>query len=186
MERRDCSKGKDAWVPYADFVKDHFIDVHGLRESGEYEFRVMAVNVNGTSAPLNSSGSIEAKWPYGAPAAPGAPQVNEIGSDFVHLCWSRPAGAVPVSGYYVDKREKGTDKWVRCNFGACPSTAFNVPNLIEGKEYEFRVFAENEAGLSEPSVGNVVFFGIWGTKRSSDKIILPLYISSFILIIYWI
>lgn len=154
VERRDCSKGKDAWVPYADYVKDHFIDVHGLREGGEFEFRVMAVNQNGTSAPLNSSESIVAKLPYGAPAAPGAPEVNEIGSDFVYLHWSKPAGDVPVTGYFVEKKEAGTDRWIRCNFSPTPSTTFNIPNLIEGKEYEFRVFAENEAGLSEPSMGS--------------------------------
>ena len=32
-----------------------------------------------------------------------------------------------------------------------PQTMFNIPNLIEEHEYEFRIFAENEAGMSKPS-----------------------------------
>ena len=27
-----------------------------------------------------------------------------------------------------------------------------MPDLVEGEEYEFRILAENEAGMSEPSV----------------------------------
>jgi hypothetical protein len=54
----------------------------------------------------------------------------------------------------VDKREKGTDKWIRCNMNTLLATSYNIPNLIENQEYEFRVFAENEAGLSEPSAAS--------------------------------
>ena len=35
-------------------------------------------------------------------------------------------------------------------------TSYNVQNLIEEREYEFRIFAENEAGLSEPAQTNVI------------------------------
>lgn len=56
-------------------------------------------------------------------------------------------------GYWVERREKGQgdDKWIRANSNISPQTSFTVPNLIEDKEYEFRVFAENEAGLSAPA-----------------------------------
>lgn len=33
----------------------------------------------------------------------------------------------------------------------CPATQINCSNLIEGRQYEFRVFAQNEAGLSPES-----------------------------------
>ena len=156
IEKRDTSKGKDAWVPYSDVCKDHSIKVHGLKENNEYEFRVMAVNQYGVSKPLVSSETIVAKLPFDAPDAPGAPDVQEIGSDFVSLQWARPAndGGGPITGYHVDKKEKGSDKWIRCNFSPILSTMFNIPNLIEDREYEFRVIAENEAGCSEPSMGS--------------------------------
>ncbi len=32
-----------------------------------------------------------------------------------------------------------------------PGTMFNIPNLIEDREYDFRVIAVNEAGESRPT-----------------------------------
>ncbi len=151
VEKRDCSKPADAWVPCVDVCREHTIDVHGLRENGEYEFRVMAVNQNGVSSPLATDHSVVAKLPFGVPGAPGVPDVQEIGSDFVSLHWTKPVTEVPVSGYYVEKREKGTDKWIKCNYTPIGITQFNIANLLEDHEYEFRVFAENEAGVGEPS-----------------------------------
>jgi len=151
VEKRDCSKSMDSWVPCADTCRDHTIDVHGLRENGEYEFRVMAVNQFGHSTPLNTETNVVAKLPYGVPSAPGVPDVQEIGSDFVSLHWTKPVSEVPITGYYIEKQEKGTSKWVRCNYTPICITQFNIANLLEDHEYNFRVFAENEAGLSEPS-----------------------------------
>ena len=36
----------------------------------------------------------------------------------------------------------------------CLTNILNIPNLIEDKRYEFRVFAENEAGMSKPSMNS--------------------------------
>lgn len=57
----------------------------------------------------------------------------------------------PISGYWVEKREKNTDKWVPVNMNPCQSTRFIVPSLLEDHAYEFRVIAENEAGKGVPS-----------------------------------
>ena len=127
--------------------------MQGLNENSEYEFRVIAVNANGISEPLVTSTSIVAKLSFGVPEAPGEPELNEVGANFVTLTWSKPNsdGGGPIIGYWVDKREKGNERWIRTNLQPIQSLSCNVPNLIENKEYEFRVFAENEAGLSQPS-----------------------------------
>lgn len=44
--------------------------------------------------------------------------------------------------------------WQRANVAICTTTQFNIGNLIEDRQYEFRVFAVNEAGLSPPSVNS--------------------------------
>ncbi len=132
----------------------------------EYEFRVLAVNNNGVSEPLNSTCSFLIKLPFGVPGKPEEPSVHEIGTNFVTISWNKPSsdGGGPITGYWVDKREKGSEKWIRSNLKPLQSTAYNVPNLIENQEYEFRVFAENEAGLSEPSAASkTVKVGVYFT-----------------------
>uniref|UniRef100_A0A0B7BN15 Uncharacterized protein n=1 Tax=Arion vulgaris TaxID=1028688 RepID=A0A0B7BN15_9EUPU len=86
--------------------------------------------------------------------SPGTPDVTEVGGDFVSLTWERPKsdGGGKISGYWVEKREHGTENWSRVNNSPSLTNMINIPNLIEDRRYEFRVFAENEAGLSKPSL----------------------------------
>lgn len=51
-------------------------------------------------------------------------------------------------GYIVEKCDIGTDKWLPVP-GYCPSPTFTVKGLHEGKQYRFRVKAENIYGISE-------------------------------------
>ena len=53
--------------------------------------------------------------------------------------------------YVVEKRDKKSGDWVRCN-DPINGTQMTVSKLKEGHEYEFRVMAENVNGLSEPLV----------------------------------
>jgi hypothetical protein len=156
IEKRDTSKGKDNWVTCSDICKETFINVPGLIENQEYEFRVMAVNQNGVSEPLTTTANVLIKLPFMPPEAPSELEVNEVGTNFVGLSWSKPAsdGGGPISGYWVERKEKGSEKWIKCNLSPIQFTGYNVPNLIENKEYEFRVFAENEAGFSKPCLAN--------------------------------
>ncbi len=57
----------------------------------------------------------------------------------------------PISGYWIEKREENSDKWIPVNMSPCQSTYYTVPSLIEDRVYEFRVTAENEAGKGIPS-----------------------------------
>ena len=50
--------------------------------------------------------------------------------------------------YVIEALEKGQTTWVRC--AVVKSTHHAVSGLRQNSEYFFRVFAENQAGLSDP------------------------------------
>ena len=131
----------------------------------------MAVNENGTSEPLRSSSPVTAKLPFSMffvwrslnfrysvfhlepPGAPGQPEINELTNNSATLHWDKPTsdGGGPITGYWIEKREENTDKWIPVNMSLSPSTYYTVPSLIEDRVYEFRVTAEKEAGKGVPS-----------------------------------
>lgn len=89
----------------------------------------------------------------GSPSACSAPSVTEVTADSVGLSWSPPRkdGGKPVTGYVVEKREVGTEKWVKATPGTINNTQATVRGLQTGKEYEFRVAPVNEVGVGEKS-----------------------------------
>lgn len=54
-------------------------------------------------------------------------------------------------GYIIEKIAKGEERWKRCNEHLVPVLTYTAKGLEEGKEYQFRVRAENAAGIGEPS-----------------------------------
>lgn len=154
VERRDISQGEDAWIEVTAACKDTNFNVTGLTKDQAYEFRVMAVNDSGQSKPLVSDKPVVAKLPYDPPSAPGKPEASPISEDSVQLEWEKPQsdGGSRITGYFIEKREVGSDTWQKVNPAqACLTNEFTVKNLIEDRKYEFRVVAQNAAGLSEPS-----------------------------------
>ncbi|XP_013109098.2 twitchin isoform X22 [Stomoxys calcitrans] len=154
VERKDTTSPH--WITVSTFCKDTSFNVQGLIENQEYLFRVMAVNGNGMGAPLEGANPIKAKAPIDPPSPPKVPTVTEIGEDFVHLEWGKPDsdGGAHIQGYWIDKREVGSDTWQRVNITICSANQINCPNLVEGRQYEFRVFAQNEAGISRESMNS--------------------------------
>lgn len=67
--------------------------------------------------------------------------------------WEEPYhdGGSKVTGYWIEKKERNTILWVRENSIPCFDCYYKVDSLIEGLEYQFRVYAMNSAGLSKAS-----------------------------------
>jgi len=86
-------------------------------------------------------------------------KVADSSKTSVTLAWTKPTydGGAPLIGYVVELRVKGTGKkgeegWKRCNVAAqLIGTEFTVSSLDEKLEYEFRVSAQNQIGLSQPT-----------------------------------
>ncbi|XP_052825204.1 twitchin isoform X2 [Octopus bimaculoides] len=156
IERQEV--GKPYWITVSSACKDTHFDVQGLYENSVYNFRVSAVNDYGTGDFITTASPIVAKMPFDAPGIPGVPDVTEVGGDFVSLSWDKPStdGGGKILGYWIEKKEHGSENWSRVNLQPCIPTMFNIPNLIEDRKYEFRVFAENEAGMSKPSLASKV------------------------------
>jgi predicted phage tail protein len=58
-------KNTGRWVPVGR-TNDTELDVKGLQEGHDYEFRVKAINEEGESEPLTTDRPITAKNPYGS------------------------------------------------------------------------------------------------------------------------
>ena len=73
------------------------------------------------------------------------------------LTWQPPKsdGGAEITNYVIEYRGEGAFKWIRANPDEIvPETKYTVKGLKEGQDYEFRVAAENKAGVgpaSEPS-----------------------------------
>uniref|UniRef100_A0A3P9HG54 Titin n=1 Tax=Oryzias latipes TaxID=8090 RepID=A0A3P9HG54_ORYLA len=84
------------------------------------------------------------------PAPPKRLDVIDTTNSTASLVWLKPEhdGGSRVRGYIVEFRVKGTDVWVV--YGETKSLKMLVEGLSENKEYDFRVKAKNDAGISDP------------------------------------
>nr|XP_006823012.1 PREDICTED: titin-like [Saccoglossus kowalevskii] len=136
-----------------DVVTGTSFTVTGLIEKSVYEFRVMAENKAGVGKPSQPSDYVIAKLPYDVPSSPGLPNIDCVTGKTMTLTWSKPSsdGGSPITGYYVEKKDQGTMRWARVNRFSVADLTLSVGDLREGHEYEFRVTAENKAGIGKSS-----------------------------------
>uniref|UniRef100_A0A3B3HCW8 Titin n=1 Tax=Oryzias latipes TaxID=8090 RepID=A0A3B3HCW8_ORYLA len=150
VEKRETSRL--AWTLVYGDMKATTCKVTKLLKGNEYIFRVRGVNKYGDGEPLESEPE-KAMDPFTVPAAPTNVQVTAVTSDAMTICWERPVsdGGSSISGYVIEKREKTGLRWCRVNKKPVYDLRVKASHLREGCEYEYRVFAENAAGLSKPS-----------------------------------
>lgn len=148
-----CETSRVAWtLVYGDMMATT-CKITKLLKGNEYLFRVRAENKYGEGETLESE-PIKAMDPFTTPSAPTDIEVTSSTSEAMTICWKRPAsdGGSRISGYIIEKREKQGVRWVRVNKKPVYDLRVKASGLRGGCEYEFRVFAENAAGLSEPSL----------------------------------
>ncbi len=85
------------------------------------------------------------------PGAPRDPQVDSIADDSVVLSWRAPEdnGGSYITNYVIEKLDPSTGKWIKAATSRTPRCT--VENLLPNKPYQFRIIAENNHGVGEPS-----------------------------------
>uniref|UniRef100_A0A665VGB5 Titin n=1 Tax=Echeneis naucrates TaxID=173247 RepID=A0A665VGB5_ECHNA len=148
-----CETSRVSWTLLYDNMMATTCKIVKLVKGNEYLFRVRAVNKYGEGETLESE-PIRAADPFTIPSAPLDVEVTSASTDAMTVCWKRPSsdGGSRINGYVIEKREKQGVRWTRVNKKPVYDLRVKATGLHEGCEYEFRVFAENSAGLSEPSL----------------------------------
>uniref|UniRef100_A0A3Q3E2Y6 Titin n=1 Tax=Hippocampus comes TaxID=109280 RepID=A0A3Q3E2Y6_HIPCM len=153
VEKRESSRL--VWTHVASDLQATEYKVTKLLQGNEYIFRVMAVNRFGSGEPLESE-PILAENPYKVPDAPENPQVTAVTKDSMVVVWQAPKsdGGTPITNYNIERKDRAGHRWVKCNKRKVQDLQFKATSLIVGHEYEFRIIAENAAGLSAPSLSS--------------------------------
>uniref|UniRef100_A0A8C3UIP7 Titin n=1 Tax=Catharus ustulatus TaxID=91951 RepID=A0A8C3UIP7_CATUS len=165
VEKRETSR--IAWTLCEGELKTTSCKVTKLLKGNEYIFRVMGVNKYGVGEPLESV-AVKALDPFTVPSPPTSLEITSVSKDSITLCWARPEsdGGNEISGYVIERREKTSLRWIRVNKKPVYDLRVKSSGLREGCEYEFRVYAENAAGLSLPSETTPLI-------KAEDPIFLP-------------
>jgi titin len=86
------------------------------------------------------------------PDAPERVKIDEVERDSVHVNWRSPQdnGGLPIIKYTVEMCPTSSSTWTKA--GSTRKNDYTIINLSGQTTYKFRVSAENETGMSEPSI----------------------------------
>ncbi|CAH8545499.1 unnamed protein product [Schistosoma haematobium] len=151
VEKMNMNKGR--WEPVAEVTKGLTATVNKLEEGQPYKFRIIAVSSQGESEPLECDTEITAKNPFERPGPPEKPKIADYDRTHIDIKWEPPEddGGAPIKGYHVERREPRSQRWMRLTRVPQQELTYSDSGVREGKEYEYRVIAVNEGGLSDPS-----------------------------------
>ncbi len=110
-----------------------------------------AVNEEGQGAYSRPSESVTIKDPYDVPTQPGPIDINELTDTSCILAWKPPIrdNGSPIIEYIIEQRFKSDPSFLRVETTTPVTECFHkIEDLLTNGEYEFRVAARNQAGLS--------------------------------------
>jgi len=150
VQKRETSK--ISWTTIAE-IDTTAVKVASLLNGSEYIFRVMGVNAHGVGEAAESR-AVTAQNDFSEAGRPSTPKVTNITAESCVVGWEKPAndGGSEVTGYVLEKREANKRNWSRVSNNSITETRYKVTGLKQGTKYEFRVSAENAAGIGEASL----------------------------------
>lgn len=82
--------------------------------------------------------------------------VGDVSKFGCTVSWERPEsdGGSPIISYIVELRDRTSVKWSPVHVTKADELSAIINDVIENKEYIFRVRAENKAGVGKPSAAS--------------------------------
>lgn len=156
LERRDTKR--TSWAPVDKVSPDiTSYTVQNLVVGNDYYFRVMAVNEEGTSPPLEGE-PVRPQKGVEAPSVPRGPlNISDVTGSSAALTWklADQDGGSPITEYLIEA-STDNENWNKLGTVDKLSNKYKTQNLEDGKDYTFRVSAVNKVGPSQPLVSKPV------------------------------
>ncbi|KAM9299416.1 myosin-binding protein C, fast-type-like [Gastrophryne carolinensis] len=123
-------------------LSSFFID--GAKREDEGNYKIVVANPSG-----EDTAQIYVKV-VDIPDPPQNIRITSVGEDWAEVIWDPPKydGGQPITGYLIERKKKGSQRWMKMNFELFTDTKYESTNMIEGVLYEIRVFAVNIIGIS--------------------------------------
>ena len=85
------------------------------------------------------------------PDAPDRPAISDVDRHEMTVSWKAPKsdGGAVIKQYILERKDKYSTRWVMET--KTTSLEYRVTGLTQGTEYQFRVSAENKAGVGPAS-----------------------------------
>ncbi|XP_075998180.1 titin-like [Genypterus blacodes] len=146
VEKRDASS--TIWQTVSATVARTSIKIARLTQGTEYQFRIAAENRYGKSQFVDSD-PVVAQYPFKPPGPPTNLYVAHASKSAMVVAWSKPDldGGSPIIGYHIECKDQSSILWTQLNRSPLTENQFKVTSIEEGLIYEFRVSAENMAGV---------------------------------------
>ena len=86
------------------------------------------------------------------PGSPSKPYITAMTATSVVLAWDPPEtlDRIPITAYTIEYKESSVSTW-HVAAGVVLSTTTVIDDLVPNKTYQFRISANNEVGISNPS-----------------------------------
>ena len=87
------------------------------------------------------------------PSPPRNVRPTEVQKDYIVIAWDESEfdGGSPITGYVVEKQDVKRQSWVQVDKVDAATRSLKATKLVEGNQYHFRVMAENDVGVSDPT-----------------------------------
>ncbi|KAL1007358.1 hypothetical protein UPYG_G00085610 [Umbra pygmaea] len=147
---------------HVESIKGHCIfTIEGAEKQDEGLYSVIVRNPAGEDKAVINVKVVD------VPDPPAAPVILSVGEDSCIAKWDPPMfdGGNAIIGYVLERKKKKSYRWMRLNYDPFPDTMYEVKRMIEGVEYELRVYAVNAIGMSRHSTASQSFIPVAPTSE---------------------